>query len=790
MTLLHGNHVALEPGFGGVLDLTPTDVKVGEKYAVLLPDHNAAVVLEFKKELSNGLLKFVKLGTDLEFHFSKGEWGSMRSDRRSCRISEGRRGRSAGEIEDIDPLSMLDPDDPGITAKERATRLKAQKRLREARTLRFYALRYDEQPAGWGHKGVGDFIADNYQDARAAGFTWMPSSGALIRALQDCGVPGERPLCAFLSRRGRHDRGKRWPELTLELAVAMATAYWSERGIRQTDVISEFYDAFDKENDARRNHGEAAFVRPSKETLRLWINAGANYWNWRQKYGKASALRRFKGHGRAIEASCPLEYVMLDHTRIDAWAVIFDENGTKVLVERPWLTLAVDVYSKMILGAVLTYEPPSVYSALRCLRQVVRKKDFLIQEFGDHKGATDGWGKPINVIVDNGWEWVGTSFQVCCEAAGIHVIWAPVKNPQFKPYVERAFGVLNANLWHRLESGIPFKPHEMTALGLDPRTKAVHTLEWLYSRMWHYIVTIYHVEEHGEKKHVPAKRWRDGLVAGDGRPTVDDVGELDKVLGRSEVCLLTTSGITFDTHRFHDREITSDLLDRLLRHAKKRKQRKGQSSGTVAVLCTWDPSDCSFIHVWDWVLKRNIRLPNWDRAYSKGLSWRTAQKIKNFAHEQNMLFHSDAEKHAARATYSRSLKENLPYVPFGQARKSAGELAKPQLIAGDYVQQVAVSGPSTTAEAVDVPQVLPARNREGDRIPDKARRRGGAAATRASQKTRARNSARTERAAARQLPTDPSTRSVPAKQVPIEHASLSDTEAQERLAALAKNLKS
>jgi putative transposase len=169
------------------------------------------------------------------------------------------------------------------------------------------------------------------------------------------------------------------------------------------------------------------------------------------------------------------------------------------------------------------------------------------------------------------------SFQVCCEAAGIHVIWAPVKAPEFKSYVERVFGILNALIWHRLEEGIPLKPQDMTALGLDPRTEAIHTIEWLYERMWEGIVTIYHLEEHGEKKIIPAKRWREGLLA-EGRPTIDDVGELDKVLGRSAIVLLTTSGVKLDNHRFHHQEITSELLDRLLRHAPKRRQRKGKLS--------------------------------------------------------------------------------------------------------------------------------------------------------------------------------------------------------------------
>jgi putative transposase len=318
---------------------------------------------------------------------------------------------------------------------------------------------------------------------------------------------------------------------------------------------------------------------------------------------------------------------------------------------------------------------------------------------------------------------------------------------------------------------------------LDPRLKALQTIDWLYDRMWEAIVTIYHLEEHGEKKIIPAKRWRDGLVA-EGRQTLDDVRELDKVLGRSAICLLTTSGIIHDNHRFHDKVITSGLLDRLLRHAPKRGQRKGRSSGKVAVLCTWDPGDCSFIQIWDWALKKNIRLPNWDPDYSKGLSWKTAEKIRNFAHEQNLAFHSDREKHAARAAFDRSLREQHPYLPFGQARKSASELAKPQLVAGEYVERVAEPTAVMGPEIVDVPQTLPARERADDRIPDKGPRRGGAAATRKSVATRNRNNPRK----AEQTPPLPPAQARDGVAAGNTTSSLTNAEAQALLAQLAQDL--
>ncbi|BBZ92744.1 integrase catalytic domain-containing protein [Bradyrhizobium diazoefficiens] len=779
------------------VDLTPLDVKIDEPYVVWLNDEPAPVTVEFKKFYSNGVLKFVRASTDQEIFIPKDDWETMRSDGRACRVQVAGRGRDPKTLEDIDPLSLLNPNEPNIKPKEKAKRLLAKKRLDEARVLRFLAVAYDEMPAGEGHVGVNRFIRDALEGTN---FEWTPSAGALLRALKRCGEPGNRPLSAFLSKRGQKHGGRRWPDKVLEYAVEMNTTFWAKREVRQKEVIAEFYDCLKKENDrrgaevtklneARREKGLPdlrdeeisydlkALPRPTRETLRLWINAGENYWSYKTKYGEEKARRRFIGRGRPIKATRALEFVMIDHTRIDAWAVIYDEDGVKTLVERPWLTLAIDVYSRMIVGAVITYEHPSVYSALLCLRQVVRRKNFLIDRFGHHKGATDGWGKPGTVIVDNGWEFVGMSFQVCCEACGIDVIWAPVKTGEFKSYAERAFGTLNTMVWHRLEEGIPFKAHEMSALNLHPEIKAVHTKEWLLDKMWEAIVTIYHVEPHGEEQIVPAIRWRASLLD-KGRPTVDDVAELDKVLGRSHIVLLTAEGVRLDNHRFHDQKTTTVLLDRLLRYSKKKDQRKGpKSSGTIFLLGTSDPSDCSFILLWDFVQKKNVRLPNVNPNFSTGLSWKTAAEIKKFAKEQNLAFHTDDERYAARAAFSRSLREDIPFIPYRDARKAATELDRPQLVDGDTV--VRVKGPPLTdgSEPMDIPQGLPAREREGDRLREKAPRRGGAAATRKATKKRAQNQDRknAERG-----------RSEPVKQIEKQKAEVSASYAMTREESLAK----
>lgn len=150
------------------------------------------------------------------------------------------------------------------------------------------------------------------------------------------------------------------------------------------------------------------------------------------------------------------------------------------------------------------------------------------------------------------------------------------------------------------------------------------------------------------------------------------------------------------------------------------------------------------IHVWDFVQKRNVRLPNIRPKFSSGLSWKTAAEIKKFADEQNSAFHTDDECYAARAAFSRSLREKIPFTPYRDARKTAAELDGPQLVDGATV--VRVKGPPLTdeSEPPEIPQGLPAREREDDRLREKAPRRGGPAATRKAAKKRAENGARRE----------------------------------------------
>jgi hypothetical protein len=102
-----------------------------------------------------------------------------------------------------------------------------------------------------------------------------------------------------------------------------------------------------------------------------------------------------------------------------------------------------------------------------------------------------------------------------------------------------------------------------------------------------------------------------GIIAGQ-QSTIQRSGEIRRFGFR----VLTSSGVNVGGHRFHS-TATYQLLNRLPR---------GCGDG-VRVRCAWYPDDCTFILVWDPLLKKFVSLPNVDMSCSKGLSWKAAELI-------------------------------------------------------------------------------------------------------------------------------------------------------------------
>ena len=95
--------------------------------------------------------------------------------------------------------------------------------------------------------------------------------------------------------------------------------------------------------------------------------------------GAKAARQKFAAVTGAHNAELPLEVVQIDHTPAD---VILVDSFERKAIGRPWVTLAIDIATRMITGYHVSLEAPSRLSIALCLTRAVAPKAGLLAELG------------------------------------------------------------------------------------------------------------------------------------------------------------------------------------------------------------------------------------------------------------------------------------------------------------------------------------------------------------------------------------------------------------------------
>ena len=90
-----------------------------------------------------------------------------------------------------------------------------------------------------------------------------------------------------------------------------------------------------------------------------------------RREGRKASRDRFAPAIGSLEATWPLSLVQIDHTVVD---VIVVDSATRKPIQRPWLTLAIDVHSRCVAGFYLSLEPPSATSVALCIAHAAMPK--------------------------------------------------------------------------------------------------------------------------------------------------------------------------------------------------------------------------------------------------------------------------------------------------------------------------------------------------------------------------------------------------------------------------------
>jgi putative transposase len=179
-------------------------------------------------------------------------------------------------------------------------------------------------------------------------------------------------------------------------------------------------------------------------------------------------------HGRR-----PFEIGHLDHTQLDIELV--DSENPDLVLGRPWLTLLIDAFTRRVLAAWLTFDPPSYRSDMMALRLCVRRHNRL----------------PDIIVTDRGADFESTYYETLLATLRVLKKARPASKARFGGVIERLFGLTNVLFIHELIGNTKATRRVRTlSSSVDPRGLAVWDLETFYEVLAAWFYDVYDTRLH------------------------------------------------------------------------------------------------------------------------------------------------------------------------------------------------------------------------------------------------------------------------------------------------------
>jgi transposase InsO family protein len=190
----------------------------------------------------------------------------------------------------------------------------------------------------------------------------------------------------------------------------------------------------------------------------------------------------------------PFEICHIDHTPLD---IELRCSRTGVSLGRPWLTFLVDAYSRRILAAYITFDPPSYRSCMMVLRICVKR-----------------YGRfPQTIVTDNGAEFHSTYFQTLLALFECTLKYRPPSKARFNAVGERLFGTNSTQLIYNLAGNTQItKKVRLVTKSVNPKNLALWTLGLLYVYLNQWAYEFYDTTEHPALGQSPREAFAAGIA--------------------------------------------------------------------------------------------------------------------------------------------------------------------------------------------------------------------------------------------------------------------------------------
>ncbi len=485
-----------------------------------------------------------------------------------------------------------------------------------------------------------------------------PSIPTLLRWLRFYESSGRDARSLVPATRARGNRKRRFLGRRAKKGDLKNNAKANERAVKVSELLDEAIDEVylkDQRFTVQAVH-DALIVKiddansfrdaddqlplPDKSSVYHTVNKLDDYDVVEARYGKKIADEKYRAIGQGPRPTRPLERVECDHTVTDLFVV----DPIRMLpIGRACLTWMICVYTKMILGFYISFNPPSYLTVMECLKHAIRPKTYLRRKYPNVRNDWNPYGIPEVLVVDNAREFHGRNLEDACHQLGIVLQFGQRGKPWFRSTVERSYRSVATQLHHQLP-GTTFS-NIIEKADYEPGKTAIITPDILDEVTHKWIADIQQVSGHRGIRDVPALRWEKGIAEWPpALPVNSDF--LDVALGYTEERVVSNRGIELDNLFYNDEDLA--MVRRTLDARK-------------PVIIKRNPSDLSLIHVYDEKHDKYLAVPAIDQDYTRGLTLYQHKVISRYVRDE--------------------LKRNVNTVSLARAKQEVQEIVEREWVA-------------------------------------------------------------------------------------------------------------
>lgn len=243
-------------------------------------------------------------------------------------------------------------------------------------------------------------------------------------------------------------------------------------------------------------------LRPSYHTVATWIKARNERLLYQMTHSGDQTKQLYGAKPGYKVTRRPLEWVQIDHTVMDLMVV--DEDDRTVVLGRPYISVAIDLHTRVILGFYVSLLPPSAVSVAMLMESCALPKAAFLQSLGLPEHLHPYYGVPEVIHTDNAKEFISDVFVLNAKDFDIVVEHRDIPEKHQGGHVESLIGKLMINTMHPLpgttgsnaQQGKHLKSHQRAAIGLTG-----------LRRILAYSLHSYHQTKHSELGKTPAEAW-------------------------------------------------------------------------------------------------------------------------------------------------------------------------------------------------------------------------------------------------------------------------------------------